>query len=223
MRKMKKSLTILTAIFALCMAFALTVKVDAAVAEVMDVPTSNFKVSYMTPDKTYVGIQVVYNGDWTQVGLFDVYGNLVASDVCASYATFNGLSRNKIYYYRARTVAYNYQTGTYDATSGWSGAKAFSTINYSLKAVKGKKAFTVKAPKVKGVKNYKVYMSKKRDTGFKKAKTIKAGKKIKITKYNKKAFKFYQYYYVKVVPQLSSGVKCTDFTLGRFYVNKIYR
>lgn len=238
MKRMKKSFGILVAVFAFCMAFAVAAKVDAAetaskidnvaeeaiMAQTMDVPAGNFNIAYLSRDKTSVGIQVVSSGSvYTEIGLFDVYGNLVANDVCINYASISGLSANRIYIYRARNVAYDSSTGGYVALSGWSGPKAFSTVKYNLKTVKGKKAFTVKAPKVAGVKNYKVYISKKTDSGFKKVKTIKAKKKVKITKFKKKSFKLYQNYYIKVVPQLSSGISCTDLSLSRFHIYRTYR
>lgn len=235
---MKKSFSFLVAVVAFCMVFAVTAKVDAAevasqidnvaeetlMAETMDVPTSNFAVAYISSDKTSVGIQVASSGStYTEIGLFDVYGNLVAVDDCISYASFNGLNANRIYIYRARNVDYNTTVGGYVPLSDWSAPKAFSTVKYSLKAVKGKKAFTVKAPKIAGVKNYKLYISKKNDSGFKKVKTLKAKKKYKITKFKKSSFKFYKNYYIKVVPQLSSGIGCEDFSLARFCIYKTYR
>lgn len=237
MKTMKKSFGILVAVFAFCLAFAVTAKVDAAevaskignvaeeaaVAETMDVPTSNFAVTYISSDKTYAGISVAYVGGYTEVGIFDVYGNLVATDVCASYATFSTLTPNSIYIYRARNVDYDSTAGGYVPLSDWSAPKAFSTVKYSLKTVKGKKAFNVKAPKIAGVKNYKLYMSKKSDSGFKKIKVLKPGKKYKITKFKKSDFKFYKNYYIKIVPQLSSGIACEDLSLARFYIYKTYR
>lgn len=237
MKTMKKSFSFLVAVFAFCLTFAVTAKVDAAevaskidnvaeeaaVAETMDVPTSNFAVTYISSDKTYARISVAYAGGYTEVGIFDVYGNLVATDICASYAIFTTLSPNNIYIYRARNVAYDSSVRGYVPLSDWSAPKAFSTAKYNLKEVKRKKAFTVKAPKIAGVKNYKLYMSKKRDGGFKKIKVLKPGKKYKITKFKKSDFKIYQYYYIKVVPQLSSGIPCEDLALASFHVYKTYR
>lgn len=228
MKKMKKSLGLFIVVFALCMVLGIGAKVSAAdmkmqigdagedSAQLMNIP--DFAVNYISSDKSYASfsIQYSYDGQITRIGVFDINGNLVSYDDAYSYATVTGLKKNQVYYYRAMTVT----TLNGTPTSGWSEAKAFATIDgekFKFKGVKNQKACTIKVPKIKGVKNYTLYLSKKSDKGFKKVKTLKPGKKIKLTKFKKKAFKIGNTYYLRVLVKTKNNITC-----GNYYYSSVY-
>lgn len=236
MKKIKRNLGIFFVAFALCMAFAVTTKVEAAevttkigvvnnqknMATLMGIP--DFAVSYISSDKSTAGVSIAYayDGQWTRIGIFDSKDRLIATKDALSYATISGLQKNKVYYYRAQTISGNGGV----ATSGWSSPKAFSTLmdtKVKLQAVKGKRACTLKLPKLTGLKNYTVYISKKSDTGFKKVKTVKPGKKIKITKYKKKSFKLGQTYYFKITQKTSKNITCANYFKGYVYFYRTFQ
>lgn len=227
MKKIRKSLGLFIVAFALCMVFGISAKVNAADVEMkignagsdevqmMNIP--DFAVNYISSDKSTASfsIQYSYDGQITRIGVFDINGNLVVYDDAYSYATVNGLRKNQVYYYRAMTVT---KYGV--PTSGWSEAKSFTTAEsgkFKFKGVEGQKACTIKVPKIKGVKNYTLYLSKKRDSGFKKVKTIKPGKKVKLTKFKKKSFKLGNTYYLRVLVKTKDNITC-----GNYYYSSVY-
>lgn len=231
MKKIRKTLVAFLVVFSFCLTFALTAKVDAAEVQgelttadltatenvvTMDVPASSFDVYGLSTDRTQVGIRVnnVYADTtlYNQVGLFDAYGNLLDTFTIQNgytNAAFSNLQKNKIYYYSVRTVKANYVTRTFDVVSAWAPQKGFTTATYTGKKIGKAKGFSIKVPKISGIKNYKIYISKKSSSGFKKVKTVKPGKKVAIKKFKGKAFKVWQNYYIRVVPVAKTGsVKC---------------
>lgn len=250
MKTMKKSFSFLVAVFAFCMVFAVTAKVDAAEVTsqlnimdrtltekvtVMDVPVNNFDVYELTNDRNQVRITVNYAYEdetlYNQVGLFDTNGVLLDTFTIQSgynKAAFNNLQKNKIYYYTVRTVKANYDTRQFDAVSNWAPQKAFTTATFTVKKIGKAKGFSIKVPKIKGIKSYKIYISKKSSSGYKKIKTLKPGKKVNVKNYKGKAFKVWQIYYVRVVPISQQGsIKCFstiyntyDFT---YLIKRVYR
>ncbi len=231
---MKRITKIFMAVFAFSLLFATGVKVSAAemkmnvdaaedsnVVKMMAVP--EFAIHYINPAKTSASFAINYSHGmgWTRIGIFDVKGRLVAYDDALSYATVNGLKPNQLYYYRAQSIGDNGAP-----TSGWSAAKAFVTLKdkkIKLKAVKNKRAFTVQVPKLSGIKNYTVSVSRSRDKGFKKVKTIKPGKKVTINRFKKKPLGFGKYYYVKVTLKTKKNVTCGNNFIGYVYFFRTYR
>lgn len=217
MKTMKKSIGIIVAALAFCMLFGVSAKVEAAAAP------KSVKVAYINGDRTDVSIELPQRTDYYgyQVALYNANKKLIATDYCSFYASFNNKIRpNKVYYYRARVFD---RWGTGKAVSGWSKLQAFSTAKYSLAQVKKTRAMYFKAPKITGVKYYKVYMSAYRDKGFKLLKKVKPGKKYKLTKTpKKKGFSYNKYYYLKVKPVLTKGGYAQDFSVPYFYFYKIY-
>ena len=213
MKTMKKSIGIIVAALAFCMLFGVSAKVEAAAAP------KSVKVAYISSDRTDVSIELPSRADYGyQVALYNANKKLIATDLCSFYASFeNKIRPNKVYYYRARV----YDRWNTKAVSGWSKLQAFSTAKYSLA---GKtRAMYFKAPKITGVKYYKVYMSAYRDKGFKLLKKVKPGKKYKLTKTpKKKGFSYNKYYYLKVKPVLTKGGYAQDFSVPYFYFYKIY-
>ena len=234
MKSIRRSLGLFAAAFALCLIVALGVKAEAANVEMkMDsadggqaktMALVDFAVDYISSDKTSASFDIV-NSDssqYTRIGVFDANDQLVAYDDAFFYATVNGLQKNQVYYYRAQTLSgYN---GV--PTSDWSAPKSFTTIDSNkikFKGIKGQRACTVKVPKVNGVKNYTISMSTKSDGGFKKIKTIKPGKKIKITKMKKKSFKLGKTYYIRIQVNTKKNIACGNYYQGYVYFYRTFR
>lgn len=231
---MKKIMKVFMTVFAFSLVFAAGVKVDAAEVE-MNVETGKdrnvvkmmgapeFAIHYINPAKTSASFAIDYSHGmgWTRIGIFDVKGRLVTYDDALSYATVTGLKPNQLYYYRAQSIN---SSGV--STSGWSSAKAFVTLKdkkLKLKAVKNKRAFTVQVPKLAGIKNYTVYVSRNRDKGYKKVATIKPGKKVTISKFKKKPLGFGKQYYVKITLKTKKNVTCGNNFIGYVYFYRTYR
>ena len=215
MKTMKKSIGIIVAALAFCMLFGVSAKVEAAAAP------KSVKVAYISSDRTDVSIELPSRADYGyQVALYNANKKLIATDLCSFYASFeNKIRPNKVYYYRARV----YDRWNTKAVSGWSKLQAFSTAKYSLAQAGKTRAMYFKAPKITGVKYYKVYMSAYRDKGFKLLKKVKLGKKYKLTKTpKKKGFSYNKYYYLKVKPVRTKGGYAQDFSVPYFYFYKIY-
>ena len=215
MKTMKKSIGIIVAALAFCMLFGVSAKVEAAAAP------KSVKVAYISSDRTDVSIELPSRADYGyQVALYNANKKLIATDLCSFYASFeNKIRPNKVYYYRARV----YDRWNTKAVSGWSKLQAFSTAKYRLAQAGKTRAMYFKAPKITGVKYYKVYMSAYRDKGFKLLKKVKPGKKDKLTKTPKtKGFSYNKYYYLKVKPVLTKGGYAQDFSVPYFYFYKIY-
>ena len=234
MKKMRASLGLLAVIFCLCM--AMTTKVEAAQLEghlstsagsaagevrVLDVPANSFNIYAMTVKRDMVGIQVNHTYSdlisYNQVGLFDISGkNLLDTFVIKRGETrvaFKNLKKNKIYTYSVRTVQPNFETYTWDPVSSWATRKTFTTATYTGKKIGKAKGFSIKVPKISGIKYYYVYISKKSTSGYKKVKTVKPGKKVNITNYRGKKFKTWQNYYVRVSPVMKNrSCKCFSTT-----------
>ena len=233
MKKLRKSLGLFAAAFAMCMVFALGAKVNAADVEmqigsadgqVQTMAVPEFAVSYISSDKSSASfsIQYAYNGQVTRIGVFDANDQLVAYDDAFSYATVTGLKKNQVYYYRAQTLSD--LNGT--PTSAWSEPKAFTTAmnnKFKFKGVKNQKACTIKVPKINGVKNYTIYMSKKSTGGFKKVKNLKPGKKLKMTKFKKKAFKIGKTYYLRIQVNTKKNITCGNYYQGSVYLYRTLR
>lgn len=232
MKKFKKSVSVCAAAFAFCLVFALGVKVDAAqkeleggilidegnlTAETMvgDMTTAQFAISSASLSTDSITVQVARpaDADYVEVELCDRNGNHIASDEASIYASFDeGVKNNTVYMYRARafTRDYDYTTRQYVNTYGnWSGFRTF--VKIKCKGMKStgygsSKRVTFKTPKIKGVKKFNVTMSTKRDKGFKKVATVKPGKRVTVTKFNKKNLKRFKSYYFRVIPKMSNNL-----------------
>ena len=110
---------------------------------------------------------------------------------------FVELSKNKLYSFRVRGMKINYDTDSYDPYTPWSNSVYFSTAQYKLKQVGKTKKAKITTPKVAGISKYTVYMSLKKNGGYKKVKTVKAGKSITVSKFKGKALKAKKNYYFK--------------------------
>ena len=118
--------------------------------------------------------------------------------------SFNNLKKNKVYFVRYRAVD---EEG--NALTDWNGN--YGIVTFYLMPKKGKgMSISYKIPKIKGIKNVKVSISKKAKKGFKKVRTVKPGKKIVIRKYKGKSLK-YTTYYVRFQPKFKAKVKKMKF------------
>lgn len=231
MKKFRKSIGLFAAAFALCLTFAVGVKVDAAQKEieggvlidegnfsvepaVSGMTTANFAISSASLYSKEISVAVACpeDADYVEVELCDRNGNRVASDPEASiYAFIDNVKNNTVYLYRARayTRDYDYKTGQYVTTYGnWSGFRAFVKIKCKGKSrsIGGRKQVYFKVPKIKGVKKYTITMSKKKDKGFKKIMNIKPGKKVTVTKFKKKNLQRFKSYYFRIIPKLNCKI-----------------
>lgn len=231
---MKKITRIFAFALAVMMTFALQTPVNAAEkaavatatldnteASVMmtDVTDQNFAPYYKTDSEICYQVAVPYDVTGVQVFLYNYQGKQVSMQTVTS-APYGTVVRN-VKFKIAKNLAYTIRVRSYLTVNGTtiygtlSKARAFTTltnlkIKYKYSYASGKKSYTViipKAKKARGIKNFTIYMSKKRDTGYKKVKTAKLGKNVKISKFKGRAIKTSQTYYFKIVPNLKSKVK----------------
>ena len=156
----------------------------------------------------------VFSLDYIYKGKQIAYKNVESYYYASSYryVDFN-IKKNQAYYVRAVSyITVNGQT-TYGTLSS---PRAF--VNLNRKAFKSKtkylnnntKRFIIKIPKkakFKGIKSFTLYMSKKRDTGYKKYKKVKPGTTVTISSFKKKKFRTAKdFYYIKIVPNLTKKV-----------------
>lgn len=232
MKKLRKSLGLFAAAFAMCMVFALGAKVNAAQKSIEggilidegnlttqpmvgNMATDNFAISSAGIYTSSISVAVVCptDADYVEVELCDRNGAHIASDDgVLSHAFFDNVKNNTVYLYRARayTRDYDYTTGQYVTTYGnWSGFRAFVKIKTKQGKSKisgSRKQISFKLPKIKGVKKYTITMSTKEDKGFKKIATAKPGKKITVSKFKKKNLKRFKTYYLRITPKLNCKI-----------------
>lgn len=203
MKSMKKSLTIGIAAFALCLMFCFFIKVDASAKCTTEVYSGGKSIGCSLTS---------YSGSY-QVKLLSVKKKTVATDDCYTYTSFN-TKPNRVYYVQYRKVSYD---GVYSKWSKRIPVVTMNKVTLSLTSKKSKKV-RVKLPKIKGVKNYTIYISTSKNKGFRKVKTVK--KSVILSKYKGKSFKYSKTYYYKIVPKVGSK-KSTSF-IGNFYIYKRY-
>lgn len=220
-KNLKKRLGVL--LIALCLSVLSVCEVSAQVK----FPSNGFAMDSVYKSTVYINAYRSNYGkyaDYAQIGLFDRSGKMLKYDVCGSSAMLTGLKKNKLYYYKGRGVTYDSRSGYYVPTTGWSSKKAFCTAKYANGLV-SKKSRNVyfKFPKVSGVKGYKLYISTKKISGYKKVATVKPGKKIVLKKFRGKQFQYYKNYYYYVTPILSDGTKCDSLIGAYFWITRSYR
>ena len=221
---MKKITRIFALALALVMAFALQAPVNAAekaavpvmdremeaTTMMTDVINQNFAPYYKSNKEITYQVAVPSDVTGVQVILYNYKGKKVSTQnaLSASYGTVIRYVRFKI----AKNQTYTVKVRTYLSVNGTtiygklSKARAFTTLTniklkYKYNYRTGKKNYT------KGIKNFTVYISKDRSKGYKKVKTAKPGKNVKISKFKGKAIKTRQIYYIKIVPNLKCKVK----------------
>lgn len=130
---------------------------------------------------------------------------------------FESLKKNQLYYYQIREVeTTSYPWGGESVTKGaWTKKVPFIIAQYPVSQVGTARKVRIKMPKIQGVKNYKVYISDKKNKGWKKLKTVKSGGSVIISKFKGKALKKNKKYYYKIVP--NKGVNSTIAWFGFKY------
>lgn len=208
---MKKITRIFALALAFVMAFALQTPVNAAEkASVQAVNQAQTQVDTqyarsITARITYLsynGVGISFDNpesEYVEVQLRDRNGKVLKTNRNITYSSFS-LSKNKLYSFRFRRVEYSYTSKTYVPYTNWSNSMSFSTDKHKVSQVGKSRKFRIKTPKVAGIKNYKIYMSTKKNGGWKKVKTVKAGKSVVISKFKGKSLKYHKYYYYKIVP-----------------------
>lgn len=233
MKNFKKSVGLFAVAFALCMVFALGAKVNAmdvkmkeeisnidnmTVPMVTDISNASFVTgssSSFVKNKNTLRVTGVAptDADYVEVGVYNNKDQLVTSkeEYCFSngsfYAYIDGMKKNTLYYVRVRTIQKVNNQNTY---GNWSEKRAIIFLKNKAKErenyTAGYETLTVNTQKIKGVKKYKVQVSKKRDSGYKNVKTIKAGKSITVSHYKGKRMKVGKTWYIRVIPILNSKI-----------------
>lgn len=142
-----------------------------------------------------------------QLEVYNAKNKRIAKKTMSNYSGKIKVSNGMAYKYRVRSYYKNKEKGkTYYGK--WSSYRYFGNANVRVKSAK--RAVKVSIKKGTGFSSYTVYISTKPNS-YKKAKTIKVGKKSQynatIKKYGKKKIKSGTYYYVKVVPKVKFGSK----------------
>ena len=110
----------------------------------------------------------------------------------------------------AKDSAYRYRARCYYYNGNWRENRYFAVPSVKVKKSTAKKGINVTLKKGAGISKYTVYVSKKYNRGYKKAKTVKVAKKktysLSLKKYGKKKIKKGTYF-VKVVPTIKDGNK----------------
>lgn len=206
---MKKSMKVLViATLATAVAFATPQKASAG---------QKFSVDRISPYGTSVTLNLAKSSERTEVELSDSNGKVVDTKTYykgAKYGNFLSLKKNKAY-----TVRYRSVDGVGDPISGWSKKIGFVTLNVEVKQVGKSMKASYKIPKIKGVKKFKVLISKKEKSGFKKVTTVKPGKKVILSKCYGKAFGDTSYY-VKFQPVFKKKVKASYANITWFRFTK---
>lgn len=176
--------------------------------------TAPAKVSYISVTNYWDAIKEaqwgwnsVNNADGYQFQLQTYKGKTLVNKE-ATWSSINVSPYKKGIFTKARVRAYivvNSQK-KYGAWSAWS----YNASNKSVKATRSRngKKITVKWKKISGCAGYKVYISTKSNSGFKKVKTLSSKKKsITIKKCGKKKLKKNKTYYYRVIYLTKVGKK----------------
>lgn len=145
------------------------------------------------------------NGYQVQVYTYNGKKPIKTYSTVSEVAFMNNITQKTFYKFRVR----GYVTiGTQKKYGAWSDYKDFSQpVKCTAKTGKIKsKAISMSWTKMKGAKNYTVYMSTSLNSGYKKIATTKSTK-LKVSKFKKKALKWNKNYYFYVVANRKSGKK----------------
>ena len=182
-------------------------------AEVNTTPASiskkNFALDYVYQDGTAeFAVNKPAHATKVELEVYNAKNKRIAKKTMSKYSGKIKLSKGMAYKYRVRSYYNNKEKGK-NYYGKWSSYRYFGNTNAKIKSAK--KAVKVSIKKGTGFSSYTVYISTKQNSGYKKVKTFKVGKKSQYTttikKYGKKKIKGGTYYYVKVVPKVKFGSK----------------
>lgn len=129
----------------------------------------------------------------------------------STYTNVSDFINGTFYKYRVRSYV---DCGTIKKFSEWSNFRYIGVskdVN-GISRIRGKKrTLNLSWKKISGASKYVVYISKSKNGGYKKVKTLSSKKRsIKITKYGKKKLQRNTTYYVKIVTKGKSGKKTVN-------------
>ena len=158
-----------------------------------------------------------------QYQLYNSSNKLVKSGTIArDYSAYENFDKLSSQTYKMRVRAYTKFNGK-NRFGKWS---PWLNIVPPVKDLTGKtksRKIIVKWPKVKGATSYTIFVSTKRDSGWKKTKTVSAKKKkATIKKIGKKKLKKGKYYYVYVRPNKKVGGKNIFSTFNNASIPYVY-
>ena len=177
-----------------------------------DMTKKQFGIANLYPNKKQIMFDI--NAPEGQSGVqFEIYNakkkRIVSKDSGNLAGEMMKYANDSAYRYRARCYYYN-DTMRQNYYGNWSANRYFAVPSVKVKKSTAKKGINVTLKKGTGISKYTVYVSKKYDSGYKKAKTVKVAKKktysLSLKKYGKKKLKKGTYF-VKVVPTIKDGNK----------------
>lgn len=177
--------------------------------------TSDFFVSIpnvTAKSASFLALDPNRQADGYEVEVYKVKGGKKVKTLSANNGVRTNsmaISKNTPYKYRVRYYVDNNGQKTY---GGWSGYRYFFNQSVSGKTRGSVGSRNVKIiqkwGKVEGATGYKVYISTKKDSGYKLVKSVgKNVKSVTITKIGKKKLVRGVTYYIKVVPTVKDGKK----------------
>ena len=175
-----------------------------------DMTKKQFGIVNLYPKKIMFDINAPEGQSGVQ---FEVYNakkkRIVSKDDGNLAAEMMKYAKDSAYRYRARCYYYNDTMGQ-NYYGNWSANRYFAVPSVKVKKSTAKKGINITLKKGTGISKYTVYVSKKYNKGYKKAKTVKVAKKktysLSIKRYGKKKIKKGTYF-VKVVPTIKDGKK----------------
>ena len=161
-----------------------------------------------------------YDGWQVQYCKYNGKGKKTVSSLSSNFAN---IPVNTNMFYKVRTRAYVNINGSkkYGAWSAYNIICQDQTYgsSYQNKSTVGSNKVKITWKKVKGAKNYTVYMSTSKTSGFKKITTTKK-RYVTVSKFKKKSLKKGTYYYYYIVANRKVGKK--TYKSGKEYVRYIY-
>lgn len=185
-----------------------------------DMPTSEFFLSKYSNTKAEITVYKPGAATKVEIEVYDAANKRIVKTYTYEDPKTIKISKGMGYKYHVRTCYINPSTEkTYYGK--WSNYRYFGNTNASVKSSKNNLKVSIK--KGKGISSYTVYVSTKKNSGFKKVKTFKVGKKstynTTIKKYGKNKLKGGKSYYIKIVPKVKIGTK--DFKSDMLFLKKI--
>ena len=208
--------------------FAHTVNHVEAKADSLNVSRDCFEITGLGSSYVKISFKMPSTEYCCDIALYDVHKNMLSqvhSDYTQGTESLSAaIKNNKVYYFRVKPVKrVKLSNGTIirEDAGAWSPYKAVCTVKLKTKVLQRKTlSEKVVVPKVVGVKNVKVMISKnkKGQKGDKKVKTLKPGKSYVITKCGSNKLKRGVDYYLKPRITLTDGTPCAYAYIAYFRI-----
>ena len=181
------------------------------------IPKKNFGLSYVSKSSKTMTVGASYYGSGYEVQVQNA-GSSKYNKTGSSTSTYADVSYKANRYLKYRVRAY-VDTDAGRVYGNWSDYRAFAAM--SGKYTPKYKSVALKWSKVKGSGKIKIQVSTKKDTKYKKFKTLKgSAKSVTVNKYGKKNLGSRKWYYVRIVPQVKIGKKYVD---SDYYLQQYFR